>query len=150
MLYGPNAKALTNGNGENSANYKSPAFDKAFEKMKFLDDGPEKQKLIDEMIGIVQQDAVWSFGYFPTSAAAYHQWINNGKPTQIVRNHISYLRLDPELRAKKIAEWNRPIWWPLPLILLALIGVIVPAWMAYRRREQETAARTLAVAGAQA
>ena len=150
MLYGPNAKALTNGNGENSANYKSPAFDKAFEKMKFLDDGPEKQKLIDEMIGIVQQDAVWSFGYFPTSAAAYHQWINNGKPTQIVRNHISYLRLDPALRARKIAEWNSPIWWPVPLILLALIGVIVPAWRGYRRREQETAARTLAVEGVRA
>jgi ABC-type transport system substrate-binding protein len=150
MLYGPNSKAKTNGNGENSANYESPAFDKAYEKMKFLDDGPEKQKLIDEMITITQQDAVWSFGYFPTSAAAYHQWIYNGKPTQIVRNHISYLRLDPELRAKKIAEWNRPIWWPVPLILLALIGVIVPAWRGYRRREQETAARTLAVAGVSA
>ena len=54
--------------------------------MKFLEDGPEKQKLIDQMIEIVQNDAVWSFGYFPTSAAAYHQWIRNGKPTQIVRN----------------------------------------------------------------
>jgi hypothetical protein len=36
---------------------------------------PEKQKLIDRMIEILQKDAVWSFGYFPTSAAAYHQWI---------------------------------------------------------------------------
>ena len=150
MLYGPNSKAKTNGNGENSANYESPAFDKAYEKMKFLDDGLEKQKLIDEMITITQHDAVWSFGYFPTSAAAYHQWIYNGKPTQIVRNHISYLRLDPELRARKIAEWNSPIWWPVPLIFLAIIGVIVPAWRGYRRREQETAARTLAVAEGQA
>ncbi len=84
--------------------------------MKFLDDGPEKQKLIDRMIEIVQKDAVWSFGYFPTSAAAYHQWITNGKPTQIIRNHIGYLRLDPELRARKLAEWNKPVWWPIPLI----------------------------------
>ena len=150
MLYGPNSKALTNGNGENGANYQNAAFDKAFEKMKFLDDGPEKQKLIDEMITTVQQDAVWSFGYFPTSAAAYHQWIHNGKPTQIIRNHIGYLRLDPAVRAQKIAEWNKPIWWPVPLIVLALIGVIVPAWRGYRRREQETAARTLAAQGAQA
>jgi ABC-type transport system substrate-binding protein len=149
MLYGPNSKALTNGNGENGANYQSPAFDKSFEKMKFLDDGPEKQQLIDAMITTVQQDAVWSFGYFPTSAAAYQQWIYNGKPTQIVRNHISYLRLDPQLRSQKIAEWNRPIWWPIPLIVLLLIGVIVPAWFAYRRREQETAARTLATQGVQ-
>jgi len=144
MLYGPNSKALTHGNGENSANYQNPEFDRLFQQMKFLEDGPEKQKLIDQMISIAQQDAVWSFGFFPTSAAAYHQWITNGKPTQIIRNHIGYLRLDPELRARKIAEWNQPIWWPVPLLLLTLLAAIVPAWAAWRRRERETAARTLA------
>jgi hypothetical protein len=74
------------------------------------------------MIEITQQDAIWSFGYFPTSAAAYQQWIYNGKPTQIVRNHIGYLRLDPELRARKIAEWNKPVWWPVPLLLLVFVA----------------------------
>jgi ABC-type oligopeptide transport system substrate-binding subunit len=44
MLYGPNSKALTNGNGENSSNYSSPAFDKLFERMKFLEDGPKSSK----------------------------------------------------------------------------------------------------------
>jgi hypothetical protein len=96
------------------------------------------------MIEIVQKDAVWSFGYFPTSAAAYHQWITNGKPTQIIRNHIGYLHLDPALRARKIAEWNKPIWWPIPLLGLVLVAGIVPAWFAWRRRERETAGRTLA------
>jgi ABC-type transport system substrate-binding protein len=148
MLYGPNSKALTNGNGENSANYQSPEFDKLYDQMKFLDDGPAKQQLIDQMIEILQRDAVWTFGYFPMSAAAYHQWIYNGKPTQIVRDHIGYLRLDPELRARKIAEWNTPVWWPIPLLVIALIGAIVPAWFAWRRRERETAGRTLALAGA--
>jgi len=148
MLYGPNSKALTGGNGENNTNYQNPEFDRLYAQMKFLDDGPEKQKLIDRMIEIVQKDAVWSFGYFPTSAAAYHQWITNGKPTQIIRNHIGYLRLDPELRARKTAEWNRPIWWPVPLILLALVVGVIPAWFAWRRRERETAGRTLAHDGA--
>jgi hypothetical protein len=100
------------------------------------------------MIEIVQTDAVWSFGYFPTSAAAYHQWISNGKPTQIIRNHIGYLRLDPALRTAKLAEWNQPIWWPIPLIAIGLLAAIVPAWFAWRRRERETAARTLAQVGA--
>ena len=144
MLYGPNSKALTNGNGENNSNYQNPEFDKLYDRLKFLEDGPEKQKIIDEMILLVQKDAVWSFGYFPTSAAAYHQWVANGKPTQIIRNHIGYLRLDPELRTRKIAEWNQPIWWPMPLILLLLVVVVVPAWFAWHRREQETAARSIA------
>ncbi len=144
MLYGPNARALTGGNGANSSNYQSPEFDRLFQKMKFLEDGPEKQELIDQMIRVVQNDAVWSFGHFPTSAAAYHQWVFNGKPTQIIRNHIGYLRLDPALRATQVAAWNKPVWWPIPLIVLALVAAIVPAWFAWRRRERETAARTLA------
>jgi ABC-type transport system substrate-binding protein len=143
MFYGPNSKARTQGNGENNSNYQSPSFDKLYEQMKFLDDGPKKQQLIDQMITILQQDAVWSFGYFPTSAAAYHQWVFNGKPTQIVRNHIGYLRLDPQLRAEKIREWNKPIWWPVPLLLLALLAAVLPAWRLWRLREQENAARSV-------
>ena len=65
-----------------------------------------------------------------------------------MRNHIGYLRLDPELRARKLAEWNPPIRWPLLLIVLALAGGILPAWFAWRRWERETAHRTVAAAGA--
>ncbi|OGA16148.1 MAG: peptide ABC transporter substrate-binding protein [Betaproteobacteria bacterium RIFCSPLOWO2_02_FULL_66_14] len=148
LLYGPNAKALTNGNGENVSNYQSPEFDRRYEAMKYEDDGPAKARLIDEMIAIAQEDAVWSWGYFPTSAAAFHQWVYNGKPTQIIRNHLQYLRVDPKLRAAKIAEWNRPTWWPVALIALALVVSVVPAVRAYRRRERENAARALAVRGA--
>ncbi len=143
MFYGPNAKALTQGNGENNSNYQNPAFDRLFEQMKFLDNGPRKQQLIDQMITQLQQDAVWSFGYFPKSAAAYQQWVFNGKPTQIIRNPIGYLRLDPALRAQKISDWNQPIWWPIPLLLLALLAAVLPAWRLWRLREQENAARTL-------
>ena len=143
MLYGPNAKALTGGNGENNANYQNPAFDRLFEQMKFEDDGPRKAELIDQMIVMLQNDAVWSWGYFPASAAAFHQWIHNGKPTQIIRNHLQYLRVDPALRAQKIAEWNNPVWWPVVAIVLGLVFALLPAVRAYRRRERENAARTL-------
>jgi ABC-type transport system substrate-binding protein len=150
LLYGPNAKARTGGNGENGASYQNPEYDRLFEQMKFLDDGPEKQRLIDRMIEIVQRDAVWSFGFFPMSAAAYHAWVANGKPTQIIRNHIGYLRLDPDLRARRIAEWNRPVWWPVPLLAALALAGVLPAWFAWRRRERENAARTLAREGTSA
>lgn len=144
LLYGPNAKAVTGGNGENAANYQSPEFDRLFEQMKYLDNGPQKQALIDQMIAITQRDAPWSFGYFPKSAAAFHQWVYNGKPTQIVRNHIGYLRIDPKLRGDLIKQWNRPVWWPMGLLLLAALAIAYAGWRAWRRRELETAARTLA------
>ena len=46
-----------------------------------------------------------------------------------MRNHIAYLRLDPALRAQKIGEWNKPVWWPLPVIALLLAAL--PSTFAY-------------------
>ncbi|MGE8677293.1 MAG: ABC transporter substrate-binding protein [Achromobacter marplatensis] len=137
LLYGPNAKAK--GGGENAANYDSPEFNKLFEQMKFLDDGPEKEKLIARMVEIVQRDAPWMFGFFPMSGGAYQQWVGNAKPTQMVRNTLQYLKLDPALRQQKIDEWNFPRWWPIGLFVLLLALAIWPSYVALKRRERQTA-----------
>ena len=41
LLYGPNSKSVSD--GENTANYQNPEYDKLFAQLKTLDDGPEKQ-----------------------------------------------------------------------------------------------------------
>jgi hypothetical protein len=101
------------------------------------------------MVRILQEDAPWSFGYNPYAAGAYHQWLYNAKPTNLVKDLLTYYRIDPALRAQKIAEWNKPVWWPVVAIVLVLLAAIVPAFAAWRRRERETAARTLAAQGAE-
>lgn len=137
LLYGGNAKAKTN--GENAANYHNPEYDALFEQMRFLDEGPQKARVVQRMIEIVQDDMPWMFGFFPKSGGAYQAWVNNAKPTQMVRNTSQYLRVDPEQRVNKVREWNVPRWWPLWLVVgLLLIGVW-PAWRVIRRREQATA-----------
>ena len=40
---------------------------------------------------------------------------------------IKYLQVDPEARSKAWQEWNRPSYWPIALLLLALLGAIVYA-----------------------
>jgi ABC-type transport system substrate-binding protein len=123
LLHGANAKAKND--GENASNYQSAAFDAAFVKMKSLDDGPEKQALIDTMVKTAQQDVPWLWGRAPLSAGAYHQWVFNGKPTQQIRNHLLYYRLDPALRVAKQAEWNQPRWgW----LLGGLAALFAAAW----------------------
>ncbi|NCX12775.1 MAG: peptide ABC transporter substrate-binding protein, partial [Betaproteobacteria bacterium] len=79
LLYGPNAKAKSD--GENAGNYSSAAFDKLFEQMKDLDDGPQRAALIAQMVRIVQTDAPMIFGWSEEYAGAYHQWLYNGKPS---------------------------------------------------------------------
>ncbi|MBU4611412.1 ABC transporter substrate-binding protein [Achromobacter sp. GG226] len=137
LLYGPHAKAEND--GENAANYKNAEYDALFEQMRYLDDGPEKAEVIARMVAIVQREAPWMFGYFPASGGAYHQWVGNAKPSQMMRNGLQYLKLDPALRAQKVSEWNRPVWWPLAALALVLALIIWPAARLLRRRERATA-----------
>ncbi|SHI23254.1 ABC-type transport system, substrate-binding protein [Pollutimonas bauzanensis] len=137
LLYGPNAKVATG--GENASNYQNPEFDRLFEQMRFLDDGPEKAALVHRMIAIVQRDAPWMFGYFPKSGGAYQAWVGNAKPTQMVRNTLQFYRIDPALRAQKIKEWNTPRWWPLWLLAAVFAFGAYLAWRTARRRDRATA-----------
>jgi oligopeptide transport system substrate-binding protein len=68
LLYGPNSKMA--GEGENASNYANPEFDARFERMKNLDDGPERQALIDEMIAIARHDGPPGSGAISPRASA--------------------------------------------------------------------------------
>jgi ABC-type transport system substrate-binding protein len=134
LLYGPTGK--TKFDGENTSNYASAEFDRLFVQMKTLDDGPEKQALIDKMVQIVRQDAPWTMGFFPYAAAATQGWIHNYKPAVLIRDHARYLRLDSAARAQRIAEWNRPRFWPVLLMLAAAAALVALAWRSFKRRER--------------
>ena len=137
LLYGPNSKAKVD--GENAANYANPEFDKLFEKMKDMENTEERRALIKRMVEIVQQDAAWIFGWTDEYSGAYQQWVHNGKPSNMIRDQLQYLRIDPALRVQKVAEWNRANPWPLLALVLALFAAAWPAWRAWKRRQNATA-----------
>jgi hypothetical protein len=104
-----------------------------------MDDGPAKQAVIDKMVRIVQEDAPWSFGYFPYASGAYHHWVHNGVPSIMVRDLARYMRIDTAERVRSLREWNQPVYWPL--LLLIVVGAAM-AWGARRivkAREQAAA-----------
>ena len=137
LLYGPNAKIKHD--GENAGNYLNAAYDKLFEQMKDLDDGPQRAALIKQMIQIVQDDAPMLFGWSEEYAGAYHQWLYNGKPSNIIRDQLQYLRIDPEQRMRLTREWNQPLVWPLWLIAGLIVLLIAPAVYAWRTRQRQNA-----------
>jgi ABC-type transport system substrate-binding protein len=134
LLYGPNAKSKSD--GENTSNYINPEFDKLYARLKLLDDGPEKQAVIDQMVRIAQEDSPWAFGYFPYASGAYQSWVDNGKPAILIRDMARYYRIDIAERVAKQAEWNRPVWWPLAAIAAVLLAVLVVGLRSFRRRER--------------
>lgn len=137
LLYGPNAKVRDN--GENASNYENPEFDTLFEQMKTLPDGSERQAAIDAMVALARHDGPWLWGFHPVGYSLHHDWYRNGKPNLMARNRLKYKRVDPELRAKRRAQWNKPVLGPVALVLAVLILSVVPAIVSYRRRERSGA-----------
>ena len=137
LLYGPNAKSVSD--GENTANYQNAEYDKLFSQLKTMEDGPAKQALIDRMVRILQDDAPWSFGFYPYASLAAQAWVKNTKPAILIRDHGRYIKVDAQQRQANLAAWNRPVWWPLLLIAGVLVGAILIARNSLRRRERMNA-----------
>jgi ABC-type transport system substrate-binding protein len=137
LLNGPQSRAKTG--GENTANYQNPEYDRLFLEMKSIDNGPERQALIDHMVAIAREDAPWAWGFHPKDYGLAHQWLANVKPNQMARNGLKYYRLDPQLREQLRGEWNHPVVGPLALAGLLLALACLPAILGYRRRERAAA-----------
>ena len=137
LLNGAQSRAKTG--GENTANYQNPEYDRLFERMKNMPNGPERQALIDQMVRIARADAPWAWGFHPKDYGLAHAWLKNVKPNQMARNGLKFYRLDTVLRERDRAAWNKPDLWPIGLGLLALVAAAVPAVVAFRRRERAPA-----------
>jgi ABC-type transport system substrate-binding protein len=137
LLYGPQGKVRHQ--GENAANYANPEYDRLFEAMRAMDNGPERQALIDRMLAILRQDSPWIWGFHPTDYTLRHAWLTNRKPTKVGNNTLKYQRIDAALREDLRQQWNRPVLLPLIAITFLLGVVILPAFISHRRRERATA-----------
>ena len=135
------AERKVDNDGQNAANYDNPEYNRLFEQMKNMEDSPERQQIIDRMVTILRHDAPWLWGYHPKDYGLYHAWYGNVKPNKLSNNNIKYYRIDGSLREQKRREWNEPVLWPAVLGLLVLVASLVPAAIAYRRREQGTGTR---------
>ena len=140
LLYGPNKKV--GANGENAANYENSEFDRLFEQMKNMDNGPARQTLIDEMVEISRRDAPWVWGFYPKAFTLRHSWLSNAKPNLMANNGLKYLRVDPALREQKRQAWNQPVLWPIWALAAGLLALLLPAgWNYWRREHRAPAAR---------
>ncbi len=137
LLYGPNGKVK--GDGENASNYANPELDKLFEQMRNMDNGPERQAVIDRMLAIANRDAPWVWGFNAKSYTLHHAWLYNAVPNLMANNTLKYRRVDPVARAAERRAWNRPVVWPLWGIGLLLVLASLPAIWIYRRRERSRA-----------
>lgn len=133
LLYGPNGKVKYA--GENVNNYENPQFDALFEQMKNRPNDKIRQHLIDDMLAIVQRDAVWAGGVNTRTPVLRQQWMSPIKPNSISQNALKYVSIDVSLRHQLRDQWNQVSLWPIA-ILIGLFGLLLlPFVMVYQTRE---------------
>ncbi len=137
LLHGPQSKVKAQ--GENAANYADAEYDRLFEEMKNMANGPRRQEIIDRMTRIVQRDVPWLWGMHPKEYSLAHGWVHNRKPNQIAHNLLKYQRIDPVARAGRRQAWNSPSPWPAAGVAAACVALVFPAVALYRRRERRSA-----------
>lgn len=135
LLYGPNGKVKYQ--GENASNYSNPEFDKLFNQMKSMSNSAERQEVINQMVDIARKDAPWLWGFHPVGFSLHHDWYHNAKPNLMANNKLKYRRIEPQQRSEKRIAWNKPVWWPIALVVILLIAILLPGIISYRRREKE-------------
>lgn len=136
LLYGANSK-VPHG-GENAGNYQNKEFDALFRQMSNMENSPERLIISHKMQEILRYDAPWVFGFHPKSVALYHGWYHNLKPNLMANNKLKYLHIDPAQRSTLRQQWNRPILWPVILIVLLVFVLALPAVYSFRHRTMET------------
>ena len=121
-------------NGENASNYCNRNFDKLFAQMQDATDIRERNKIINQMIKILQADSPWIFGLFNESFVLQHDWNDPIKSLTIGNNNLKYKSIDTKKRLQQQTALNQPIYWPIIAFILLLIGLILPVAIAYYKK----------------
>ena len=77
LLYGPNGK-VEHG-GENAANYSNPEFDKLFVQMKNMENSPQRQLIIDQMVEIAAPRGTLGLGLLSESILSVPRLVRQRK-----------------------------------------------------------------------
>ncbi len=139
QLYGPNGKVKYG--GENAANYRNPEFDRLFNLMKNRGNDQQRQEIIDTMLEIVRHDAPWVWGMHPQDFTLLQSWVTKVKVNTVSPNTLKYVAINVAERNKLRLAWNKPVLWPLSLLMLIILALIAFLFIAYLKKERLPAAR---------
>jgi ABC-type transport system substrate-binding protein len=132
LLYGPNKPP-----NANMSSFSDPEYDRLYERIKTMEDTPERAELIHRMVEIVVEECPWIFNVHTPAYVLRHSWCRNGKTSSISGNYRKYLRIDVEARRAYWKEEDRPdyrvAWYGLIVLCLFSLPAVL---LKYRRRRR--------------
>ncbi|MGV3721397.1 MAG: ABC transporter substrate-binding protein, partial [Actinomycetota bacterium] len=136
LLYGPNRRP-----GPNHTAYRNPEYDKLFEQMRAMDDGPERIAIIEKMRAIAVEDCPWIPYMHRAQLGLDYDWLKNGKSHGIANDITKYWRVDGARRAERQAAWNQPNFLPAIALALGVTLLSLPAAAVVRKRRRRKVRR---------
>ena len=127
--------------GKNYARYRNPEFDRVFEQMAIMDNGPERQKLVSRLQKFLDDDCPM----FPSCTKAFYTavqpWSRRTHDNLMyeVEGGVKFLTLDTAMRERMRREWNRPVIWPAYALGVLGLGAVWGFLRAVRRTRNQTA-----------
>lgn len=79
--------------GQNYFNFENKDFDKAFDELRSLEDGPKKFELMKKMETIVNGELPWVMQYYTRNYILSHKYLENFRYSDIIYNNIKYLKI---------------------------------------------------------
>lgn len=125
LLYGPNKSP-----GIGGANFDDPTFNALYEQAAVLEDGPERAALYAQMARIVATEVPWVTRAHRVRPNVQQPWLQGFKYTEVHDQFWRVAGVDAAQRDRLIAQWNKPVLWPViafALLVLAGVGVTVAA-----------------------
>ena len=93
LFYGPNSSP-----GPNHSNYSNPEFDELYEKVRIMQDSPERTELYKKMAKIIIDDCPWIFTHYPLAYGLTQPWLKNYYPHDFPYAMAKYYRIDSNAR----------------------------------------------------
>jgi ABC-type oligopeptide transport system substrate-binding subunit len=121
--------------GANYCRYSRPEYDRAYEQMAVMENGPERLALINQLNAMLAEDcpAIFQFDKaFYIATQPWARWTHNSPVIEYSFN--KYHQVDPVLREKLRRDWNRKPMWPPMALGVVLIGGLIYA-VRWNRRD---------------
>lgn len=100
LFYGPHAAPA----GQNGSRFQDPAYDRAFEAMRILPDGPERLAKVREMIDIVNREVPYIPGLHREAWVLSHPWCRTYKYPQVGGGYWKYQSVDMAMRRRLLGK----------------------------------------------
>ena len=126
--------------GKDYARYRNPEYDRVFEQMAIMPNGPERLELVRRLQKFLDDDCPMFPGFTKAFYTAVQPWSRRTHDNLMyeVEGGIKYLTLNVAMRERMRREWNRPLIWPAYLLGALGLTAVLGFMRAVRQTKNQT------------